>query len=142
MLENKSGIEGNESKALENNSNSDDMECSNYSAECLEATQDSGWGWDSWADDFISSAASKVSNILESVEEQLGIPDPVEMAKKTNMNEGTALGPSDDSKETDSQLAETTAESRSAGSTSISNPVFMNLFSIEILHLMTPVPAI
>ena len=48
----------------------------------VESTGD--WGWDSWADDFISSAASKVTNILETVEGQLGIPDPMEMAKKTS----------------------------------------------------------
>lgn len=130
MLRNKFGEEESESKALENGSNIDDMEHSNYSAECLEATQDSGWGWDSWADNFISSAASKVSNILETVEEQLGIPDPVEMAKKTNLKEGTSQGPRNDPKETNSQLRDTTAESRSEGSTSLSNAVFMNSFSI------------
>ena len=39
-----------------------------------------GWGWDDWADDFISQAAGKVSNLLETVEGQLGIPDPKQMA--------------------------------------------------------------
>ena len=71
-----------------------------------------------------------MSNILETVEEQLGIPDPVEMAKKTNLKEGTSQGPRNDPKETNSQLRDTTAESRSEGSTSLSNAVFMNSFSI------------
>ena len=133
MLKSKSGVEGNESKTLKNVSNSDDMKRSSYSGERLEATQDSGWGWDSWADNFISNAASKVSNILESVEEQLGIPDPAEMAKKTNLKEDTAQGPSDDSKETDGQVTETTAESRSAGSTSLSFHEFYLQFKYCIL---------
>ena len=39
------------------------------------------WGWDNWADDFIIQAAGKVSNLLETVEGQLGIPDPAQMAE-------------------------------------------------------------
>ena len=42
------------------------------------------WGWDSWADDFLYQASNKVSSLLEKVEDQLGIPDPTEMAHLAN----------------------------------------------------------
>eukprot|EP00111_Clytia_hemisphaerica_P018752 TCONS_00055461-protein len=45
------------------------------------------WGWDSWADDFLIQAAGKVSNMLESVEDQLGIPDPTKMAHVVSKEE-------------------------------------------------------
>lgn len=48
------------------------------------------WGWDNWADDFIVQAAGKVSNLLETVEGQLGIPDPAKMAKAVSTEEQIA----------------------------------------------------
>lgn len=45
------------------------------------------WGWDSWADDFISQTANKVSSLLETVEHQLGIPDPKEVAETIRKDE-------------------------------------------------------
>uniref|UniRef100_T2M4B3 Protein FAM114A2 n=1 Tax=Hydra vulgaris TaxID=6087 RepID=T2M4B3_HYDVU len=39
------------------------------------------WAWDSWAEDIIQQATNKVSVLVESLEDKLGIPDPVEMAK-------------------------------------------------------------
>lgn len=42
---------------------------------------DGDWGWDSWADNFISQATNKVTNLMETVEGQLGIPDPNNLAK-------------------------------------------------------------
>ena len=42
------------------------------------------WGWDSWADNFIAQAGTKVATMIESVEEQLGIPDPYIVAKNIN----------------------------------------------------------
>lgn len=58
----------------------------------LKTSSDNDWGWDSWADDFIIQAAGKVSNFLENVEGQLGIPDPTKMAEvvtKEEKNEST-----------------------------------------------------
>ena len=49
------------------------------------------WGWDNWADDFIVQAAGKVSNLLETVEGQLGIPDPAKMAKAVSAEEQIAI---------------------------------------------------
>ena len=51
------------------------------------AKQTDNWGWDSWADDFIVQAAGKVTNLLETVEGQLGIPDPAKMAKAVSTEE-------------------------------------------------------
>ncbi|XP_065667514.1 protein FAM114A2 [Hydra vulgaris] len=45
----------------------------------LESSED--WAWDSWAEDIIQQATNKVTVLVESLEDKLGIPDPVEMAK-------------------------------------------------------------
>ena len=51
-----------------------------------------GWGWETWAEDFVVQATSKVSDLLEKVENQLGIPDPNEMAKLSlSENEGNQV---------------------------------------------------
>ena len=44
------------------------------------------WGWDNWAEDIIQQATNKVSVLVETLEDKLGIPDPIEMAKFVNEN--------------------------------------------------------
>ena len=45
---------------------------------------DNSLGWDSWADDFISNATTKITTLMETVEGQLGIPDPALIAQNLN----------------------------------------------------------
>eukprot|EP00794_Sanderia_malayensis_P007326 gene7326-8144_t len=45
-----------------------------------------GWGWGGWGN-VISKATTSVSSMLETVETQLGIPNPVEMAAIVTRNE-------------------------------------------------------
>ena len=44
-------------------------------------SDETSWGWDSWTDNIISQATMTVSSLLENVEEQLGIPDPAQLAQ-------------------------------------------------------------
>ena len=70
------------------------------------------WGWDSWADDFISQATNTVSSLLVKVEDHLGIPDPSEMAQLAQQTDNASKVENDETREkdvtTDKQTNETT----------------------------------
>jgi len=53
---------------------------SNSTSHVPESSLSSGWGWGTWGN-MLSKATSSVSSMLETVETQLGIPNPTEMAK-------------------------------------------------------------
>jgi len=79
-----------------------------------ENSSTAGWGnWDTWADDFIADAATKVSNLLETVEGQLGIPDPVEMAKTVKAE--TLTKPADKPSDDNNQNTESDTEVKEEG---------------------------